>query len=158
MRDWAESGVAIPFVYQRRVRWGDGDPALIAYTVRFLDYAMEAIEEWFRAVLGIDWYQLAVRQGMGAPVVHLEFDFTAPLRPGDEVAIEIRVAELRRSTISFLFNGLREGTTPSFSGKIVECFIDSTGDRLKAAPIPASYRRRIEAYIAACAAADTQRG
>ena len=140
----------VPFVYQRRVRWGDGDPALIAYTVRFLDYVMEAIEEWYREYLEIDWYQLTVDKGMGAPVVHLEFDFSAPIKPGDVVSITLQVDEIRRSVLSFAFRGVREDGVLSFSGKLAAAFVAGDGEQIRAAPIPDDYRRRILAYQQAC--------
>jgi acyl-CoA thioesterase FadM len=33
-----------PFVHRRRILWGETDAARIAYTARFLDFAMEAAE------------------------------------------------------------------------------------------------------------------
>ena len=139
----------VPLIYRRRVRWGDSDPARIAYTVRFVDYAMEAIEEWFIAVLDIDWYRLNVN-GSGAPVVHLEFDFVSPLVSGDIVLVEVLIEEIGGSTITFSFTGYSNTLEQkSFSGKIVSCIIDSTGERAKAKAIPKDYRARIEQYVAA---------
>lgn len=57
-----------PYVYRRRVRWGDSDAARIAYTVRFFDYAMEAIEGWFDDVLGSDWYISNTQHGLGLSI------------------------------------------------------------------------------------------
>ena len=142
----------IPFIYRRRVRWGDSDPARIAYTVRFVDYAMEAIEEWFIAILDINWYQLNAN-GSGAPVVHLEFDFVSPLISGDIVLVEVMVEEIGGATITFSFTGYRNTLEQkSFSGKIISCIIDSTGEHIKAKAVPTDYRARIEQYMSATAA------
>ena len=40
----------VPFVHRRVPTWGETDGARIVYTVRFVDYAMDAIEAWFREV------------------------------------------------------------------------------------------------------------
>jgi acyl-CoA thioesterase FadM len=37
-----------PFIHRRRVKWGESDPARIAYTARFLDFAMDAIEAFLQ--------------------------------------------------------------------------------------------------------------
>lgn len=90
-----------PYVYRRRVRWGDSDAARIAYTVRFFDYAMEAIEGWFDDVLGSDWYISNTQHGLGSPFVHVEMDIQAPLRPREMVNVKVLVADTGRSTIRF---------------------------------------------------------
>ena len=45
---------SLPYRYTRRIQWGDADPALMAYTSRFLDFAMDAADSWFRDVVGTD--------------------------------------------------------------------------------------------------------
>lgn len=43
-RSRGERGQGTPFVWQRRVGFGDCDPAQIAYTGRIPDFALEAID------------------------------------------------------------------------------------------------------------------
>jgi len=139
---------AAPLVYRRRVRWGEGDPAHIVYTVRFLDFAMEAVEEWFREVLGADWYRLNMELGMGTPVVHLELDFYSPVVPGDILEIPVRVERLGGASITFALRArLPDGREP-FGGRIVCSLVDN--QRMRAIPVPPEYRERIEAYVRAC--------
>lgn len=138
-----------PVVYRRRVRWGEGDPAHIAYTVRFLDFVMEAIEEWFREVLGVDWYELNLDLGMGSPVVHLELDFSAPVKPGDVLEIPVLVQRLGGSSITFELRArLAADASERFRALMVHSLVDN--QRMKAIPFPPDFRARIENYIRAC--------
>lgn len=134
-----------PFVYLRRVRWGDGDAARIAYTVRLADFTMEAVEDWFRRVLGFDWYRLNVELGLGSPVVHLAFDFHSPVVPGDRLAITVLVKHLGASSITFdLSARLPDGRVP-FRATSIHALVDNA--RMKAVRIPDEFRSRIEAYM-----------
>ena len=63
-------------VHRRRVLRGETDAARIAYTARFLDFAMEATEAWFRDRLGAGWYELNFDHGIGTPFVHASLDLS----------------------------------------------------------------------------------
>jgi 4-hydroxybenzoyl-CoA thioesterase len=140
---------AAPVVYRRRVQWGDGDAGHIVYTARFLDFVMEALEEWWRQVLGVDWYQLNLELGMGSPVVHVELDFRAPVIPGDVLAMEVRVVRLGRSSITFDVRArLADEARERFSAHMISSMIDNK--RTRAIPVPKDFRARIEHYMRAC--------
>ncbi len=46
---------AAPFLYRRRIRGADSDPAAIAHTARLPEICMEALEAWYRDQLGFAW-------------------------------------------------------------------------------------------------------
>lgn len=141
----------IPFVYRRRVLWGDGDPAQIVYTVRFVDYAMEAVEGWFREVTGVDWYRLHAELGMGSPVVHLELDFAGPLVPGDLLELTVLLEGIGRSSYELRVDGRKQGSREVYTGRIVCAMVD--GPTIRAIPVPADLRERMQRYLDACTAA-----
>jgi len=136
-----------PYRYQRRVHWGDGDPASIVYTVRFLDYVMEALEGWWREVADVDWFVLNIDMHMGAPVVHLEMDFRAPVVPGDIVDVAVLVSAVGRSAITFDLQGSRAGTE-LFTARLIASVVDNRA--VKAIEIPSDLREPIERYLLAC--------
>ena len=143
----------IPYVHWRTILFGETDAAAIVYTTRFTDYCMEAAEVWFRDYLGMDWYQININQGMGAPVVHMELDFTASLVAGDKLGVEVIVAKTGRSTVTLEFEGLRmrgetEQFTSSFTAKFVFCFFSN--EQNGAIPIPDEQRKLLEQYMAIC--------
>lgn len=145
----------IPFVHRRVVNWGDTDAARIVYTGRFLDFALEAIEDWFRTVVGYGWYEMNVDLGVGTPFVKADIDFKAPLTPRDELRTTVLVERAGRSSMTFNVEGEREDGVRSFTGRLVCCAV-ATGE-MKPVEIPADWRERIDRYVAACLDADEGR-
>jgi len=137
-----------PFVHHRTVRFGDTDAAKIVYTVKFFDFAMDALDAWFAAILEHDWYALNTEFGVSCPFVQSGLDFKAPLRPGDVVAIEIRIARMGRASLQFKIAGTRPDGKPSFEGLWTCVFVDPA--TMKSAPIPEVFAERIQAYVEAC--------
>lgn len=138
----------IPYTYQRKVQWGEADPARIAYTARFFDYALEAIDSWTEDCFGYNWFTMNTELGMGSPMVHVELDFSGVLVPGDVVTISVRVHNMSRSTITFDVEGIRADGSPSFTGRLVSCMIDP--EKRKSIEIPADFRSKVSDYMAAC--------
>lgn len=143
---------AVPFVYRRRVRFADSDAAQIIYTVRLFDYAMEALEGWFDQVADHDWYHITTERGMGTPIVHVEMDMRATLRPGDVVDVAVLVTETGRSSIRFSVVGRRDADgVVAFESAWVCTVIDKKA--MKPIPIPADFQHRIDLYRHRCDAA-----
>ncbi|HXH03679.1 MAG TPA: thioesterase family protein [Candidatus Competibacteraceae bacterium] len=145
-----EAAMLAPYVHPRVIKWGDTDAAHIAYTVRFFDFAMEAIEGWFRNVLGIDWYRLNMDLHMGTPFVQVNMDIMAPLTPRDELRMIVLVEKMGRSSLAFGIRGERTDGVSSFKARFVCSLVDNRA--MKSIPIPPEFRARIEHYMEACAA------
>lgn len=137
-----------PLVHRRVINWSDTDAARIVYTVRFLDFAMEAIEHWFRSVIGHDWYSMNVHLGLGTPFVKTDIDFKAPLTPEYELYTTVRVERAGRASIAFNVAGERSDGVQSFTGRLVCCTV--AGGELQSTEIPPDWRERIEQYRARC--------
>jgi len=130
------------FVHRRTISWGDTDPARMAYTGRFSDFMLEAIEAWFRARLDTDWYRLNIDEGMGTPFVSIAMDFKSPVTPREPLDIAVRVARVGTSSLSFAVEALGAETRRlCFTGSATCVFVD--GQRLKPIPIPDKYRERL---------------
>lgn len=86
------------YVHTRRVRFGDCDPAGIAYFPRFFDWFHQAMEQWFDEHLGIDYAGL-IASGHGMPCVRTQAEFKAPCRLGDTLHIHLRVAKRGGSSV-----------------------------------------------------------
>lgn len=138
-----------PFIHRRTVRFGDTDAAKIVYTVNFFHYAMDALDDWFRTVLEHDWFSLNVTYGVCFPLVQACLDFKAPLRPSEEISIQILVANLGRSSLQFHITGTRPDGVLSFKGLWKGVFINP--HTMKSATIPAVFVPRIQQYMQACA-------
>ncbi len=133
-----------PFIHRRRVRWGESDPARIAYTARFLDFCMDAIEAFYQDRLGVGFYELNVDHGIGTPFVHVALDFRSPLTPRDMLAVEVRLARLGASSLTFEVAG-RVAERLAFSGKLVSAWVDGRGDTMRPIRVPDEFRAKLEA-------------
>lgn len=139
---------AAPYIHDRIVHWSDTDAAQVVYTVRFLDYVMEAVEGWFRSVVDTSWYEMNVDRGIGTPVVSVNFDFSAPLTPRDALRLTVLVERAGRASITFNILGDRDDGVRSFTTRLVCCAVDNR--EMKSIDLPAEWRERIEHYAARC--------
>lgn len=147
--DDAGGGAACgPYVHERKIRFGHSDAAGIAYTVRFFDFAMEAIEGWFEQVAGTPWYVINTELGYGTPFVHIEMDIKAPLRPGDHLACRVLVKETGRSSIRFGVDGFDGDDNLVFVSQWVCVLADNRA--MKSIPIPDDLAARIAQYRRCC--------
>jgi len=137
---------AAPFVHHRKIVWADSDPANIAYTGRFPNFALEAIEAWCADRLGADWFQMHRTLGGGTPFVHMSMDFRAMLRPGDALATTVALRRAGHTSLEFAVTGRRADGTVSFVGKFVcVCVDDATH---KPRPIPEVFRDAVAHEVA----------
>ncbi|HEV2604651.1 MAG TPA: thioesterase family protein [Microvirga sp.] len=132
------------YAHRRQIGWGDTDPARIAYTGRFADFMLEAIEGWYRDRLGTDWYRLNIDEGIGTPFVHLSLDFRSPVTPREAIDVEVRVARVGRTSLSFKIAAYgATSRTLCFEGEATSVFVDAA--TMKPRPIPDRYAERIAA-------------
>ncbi len=134
----------IPYVHRYQVGFSDTDAAAIVFTGRFPNFALDAIEGWFRDRLGTDWFRLNNDLGTGTPFVHVSVDLQSPLTPRDVLLTTVRLIRLGRSSLEFRVEGRTEAEARlSFTGRFVCVFIDTAARRSIEAP---------EAFRAALAA------
>jgi 4-hydroxybenzoyl-CoA thioesterase len=136
-------------VHRRVLRFGDCDAAGVMYTPRAFDFAMEALESFYRDVAGATWYSLPGKYDMAAPTVHYSGDFMAILRGDTEYEIAVRVAELGRSSVTYIMDGTGLDGTHYFRLKAVSCFISLAKEARAPVPVPDDIRTRIQTYQAA---------
>lgn len=92
-------------MYSRRYRYrfGDIDHAGIAYYPALLHYCHCAFEDFWADDLGVAYPVLMTEHNLGFPAVHLEADFLAQVRYGDEPNIQVGVLRLGGSSVDFGF-------------------------------------------------------
>ncbi len=133
------------FVHRRRITWADTDVAGIAYTGRFPNFALDAIEAWCIDRLGIDWYAMHREHGFGTPFVHMSMDFRASLRPRDELLTTVALRKAGRSSLEFAVTG-RTPSGVSFEGRFVCAFVaDATRTSL---PVPPQFAAAVAREVA----------
>ena len=141
-RNELNSGV---FTHVIHVRWSDCDPAKIAYTGRIPYFALEAIDAWWEAHVGDDWFRMNVDKDVGTPFVHLSVDFTSPVTPRHRLVCEVRLVKLGESSVRFAVRGLQDGIL-CFEGEFVEVFVAAEAHRK--IPVPAHIRPILEGLVA----------
>ena len=137
-----------PFAHRRRILWGETDAARIAYTARFLDFAMEAVEGWFQDRLGLGWYELNLDHGIGTPFVHVEMDFRSPVTPRDVLDSTVLLSRLGGSSLRFAVTG-RAGGRLVYEAVLACAFVDAA--RMRPIPVPERFRPALEAEAALAA-------
>jgi 4-hydroxybenzoyl-CoA thioesterase len=148
-----------PFTYAVPVRFADVDHAGIVYYPRFFHYFHLAFEELFRVRMGPRAYvELLDRERVGFPAVRAECDYQSPLRFGDTAEIELSVARLGRTSITFRYQVWRAaeaGGAPrrlAASGRTVCAVVDL--ERFGAITVPG----RIAALLADLVEPDPEGG
>ncbi|MFU8862488.1 MAG: acyl-CoA thioesterase [Rhodobacterales bacterium] len=111
-------------VLRHTVRFGDCDPALIAYTGTIVDYALIAIEEFWKVALdGIGWFELNLDHNIGTAFVNLSYDFTSPITPRAPLEIMVRVHKKGKTSITFQVCAAQSGQA-AFTAQLTCVFIE----------------------------------
>jgi acyl-CoA thioesterase FadM len=121
------------FVHTVTVRFGDCDPAAIAYTARIPAWCLEAIEAWWKHHAGFDWYELNIDRGLGTPFVHMRMDFRAPVTPRHPLVCEVIMKRLGHRSITLVVAGVQDGIL-CFEGEFVSVFVDAKAMKARTPP------------------------
>lgn len=131
------------FTWQRRVGFGDCDPARIAYTGRIADFALEAIDAFWEHLLdGESWFRMNVDLGYGMPFVRMEYDMRAPVTPRAALLCKVRPLQLGNSSVALGVEGWQNEVL-CFEARFVSVFV--TLDTMTKIPVPAHIRSAIGA-------------
>lgn len=96
------------FVLRRRVRFHEIDRAGIAYFGRAFQYCHEAFEDMLSQALGHDLEIFFRTSEWMMPLVHAESDYQAPILLGQDLRVELRIARLGGSSVTFAYRVVGE--------------------------------------------------
>jgi len=120
-----------------RVRFGDCDPAGIAYFPRLLALVDNAVEDWLVATIDLDRAAMHLDQHLGLPTVELTTHFVQPCRLGDILGITIAATHVGATSITLAADANVDGQQ-RFSVRLVQVLIElETG---KPCTWPAAWR------------------
>jgi 4-hydroxybenzoyl-CoA thioesterase len=97
------------FETTRVLRFGDCDPAGIAYFPHYFDLLNGVVEDWWGS-MGVPWKVLFGQRRIGLPTVRFEVDFRAPAFLGDELRFSLAVARVGGKSVK-LDHAVRRGDT-----------------------------------------------
>jgi 4-hydroxybenzoyl-CoA thioesterase len=98
------------FEATRVIRFGDCDPAGIAYFPRYFDLLNSVVEDWWTAI-GLPWKTLLGERRIGLPTVRFKVDFHAPARLGDELRFSLELKQVGRKSADLEHIIKREATS-----------------------------------------------
>ena len=128
------------FVNRRtfRIEFGDCDPAGIVWYPRYFGFFDAATASLFEAA-GFKKSEMPKRFGaIGYPMVDTRAKFHIPSRHGDDIVIESRVTEFRKSSFDIEHRILRDGTL-AVEGWETRVWVGKhpdNPDAIKSRPIP----------------------
>jgi len=140
------------FTRERRVRHGDCTPSGDAYAPKVVEWAVEAVGEWYAETLGISWLEQCLR-GRGTPFLSIRCAYLRRMEPGLLVTMAVSVPRLGKASIGYAVVGRDERGIPCFEAEMSACHITEEGGPPRATPFPDDVRERILAYQAVDGAA-----
>jgi 4-hydroxybenzoyl-CoA thioesterase len=132
------------FVYERAVRFEEVDAARIVFFARFLQYAHEAMEVLLAGLEG-GYVGLVLGRRIGMPAVHVSCDFRSPLRFGDVMLIELRVARIGNKSVTFRYDFIKKAEGTSVATVEHVCAITDLA-AMRAVSIPDDVRALLEKH------------
>jgi len=106
------------------VRFGDIDHAGIAFYPSLLRLIHEAFEDAWAEALGRPYAEVCDGEHLGFPAVHLDADFTAPLRFGDRVTIAVSVPRVGTRSVTWRYELTRGDGTPAARIELTTATVD----------------------------------
>jgi 4-hydroxybenzoyl-CoA thioesterase len=97
------------FETSRTLRFGECDPAGIAYFPRYFEMLNGVVEEWWTA-LGFPWTGLILQRRIGLPTAHLESDFRAPAIFGDCLSFALEIETVGSRSLALRHTVRRDET------------------------------------------------
>jgi 4-hydroxybenzoyl-CoA thioesterase len=132
------------------VRWGDCDPAAIAYYPRFFDFFHQAMESFFAAA-GHPYEDVILGRKVGFPSVHAGADFRRPCLFGELLAVELRIGRIGRSSVEFLYRVCGAGGDVRLEGRTICAVMDldpASPTFRRSLPLPEDLRDAFAPYVA----------
>ena len=142
LRCWAMADGDYHFSTEVRVRLPETDAMGVVFHGNYFTY-LEVGRVDYLLNLGLTAGNRPIRD-FDNVVVAAHLDFRAPARLHDLLKIEVRVAEIRTTSIRFSFRILnRRSNVLVAEGHTVHCAID---DEFRPGPVPDSFRQTIDRY------------
>ena len=139
-----------PVVVQRRVLWGECDPAAVVYTPRFTDYVVSARDWFMHSGIGFHDRPHPLRNGPAFPARAISMEFFSTLAADDIFDMTVLVSGTTNRTFTVDVTAQHvAGARAAFAARMTSVCIDSGGGQ--AIPIPEHVRAALEDYREATA-------
>ncbi len=129
----------------RRVEFSETDAAGIMHFAVFFEWLEQAEHALLRA-LGFSVVSEFEGKLLSWPRVSAQCDFVSPVRFEDVVDIELSVARIGNSSVTYRGNFLHRGQRVAKAECITVCCKVEPGERFESVPIPSSIALALETY------------
>jgi len=134
------------FTKRYRYRFGDIDEAGVAYYPAILHYFHVCFEDWWHDGLGVPYPKILQDDRFGLPAVHIDVQFHAPIRYGDEPEVSLGVLRIGNSSIKFAFWMTIDGLSgPANLARVTTAAIDM--DSWQKRSLPDAWIPRFRQYM-----------
>ena len=131
------------FSYKKKVNFYDCDPAGILFYGRIFEICHSAYEELIRSFsLTSNYWN---NEDYAVPIIRTEGEYLLPLKPGDEVTIEIIVSRLKESSFELSYVCKNANGEITNQVKTVHIFVDRK--KWKKVPIIDEVRSGLQLHI-----------
>ena len=129
------------FELERRIRFSECDPAGIVFYPQYFVLFNDLVEAWIDSVVPIGYHGLIATRRIGMPTVHLEVDFKAITRMGDDVVLALDVVRVGSKSYSLALSC--RGVQGDLRMNATQTIVTTSLDTHAAMPIPDELRRAL---------------
>jgi 4-hydroxybenzoyl-CoA thioesterase len=129
--------------YERKVRFEDVDAAGIVFFAHIFSYCHEAMEALFAPLEG-GYVKLINERKIGLPAVRVEADFSAPLRYGDSVVIDVTVPHVGKTSCTLAYD-VKRASDGARAASVKHVCVVSDLTRIAKVAIPDDVRAVLDA-------------
>ncbi|WP_432474386.1 acyl-CoA thioesterase [Amphritea sp. HPY] len=133
------------FITRHLIRFGDVDPAGIAYFPRIHNYIHESFENLWEEYIGARYYHVIQNERVAFPMAHSDVDFKHPLQFGDRPLVKVTCFKLGRSSLGLRYIFEVNGKVCVDARTTTVCI---NADSFKSIEIPAAYRSYFQRIMA----------
>ncbi|WLQ16357.1 thioesterase family protein [Hahella aquimaris] len=126
------------FTTQRRILFGDCDPAGIVYTPRISYFVIEAVHDFLTYKLGAPGVREILAMDILPPARALSIEFLAPMAWDDVIDIAVSCKELTTTSFSFLVEARNHANEVTFRSTLTQVAVSPESKR----PVPLPERLR----------------
>ena len=140
------NGTIPTFTVKRKIRFGHTDPAGIVYYPHYFDMFNGVVEDFFDDCIGASFQHMRATWNVVTPLRHIEADFIAPCRIGDQLDLALTLVSLGRTSLRLVIDGAVAGS-PRLKAQLAIVFVSATDG--SAVPPPPEVAERLRSLAAA---------
>ncbi|MBD1226870.1 acyl-CoA thioesterase [Xenorhabdus griffiniae] len=122
------------FIQPHKIRFSECDPAGIVFYPQYFVMFNNLLEDWFDELTPMGYANYIAKHRFGLPTVHLEAEFKAISRMGDQVWLELNVEKIGKKSLTLIQRCVsKEG---ELRMNVTQTYVTTSLDTHQAIPIP----------------------